>query len=202
MLNLLKPKMMSQRNSGYERKDRDLYETPDWVTEALLPFIPHGASIWEPACASGKICKILKENKHKVYATDLVTNYGVTGVDFLGNDTMYLPPVDGIITNPPFNKAAEAFIRRSLKLMKPQLGYVAMLLPVDFDSGKTRRDMFEDCPAWATKLILTSRITWFDPPPGAKGKSPSQNHAWFIWDWARGTRCIKPATMEYHFRTT
>ena len=27
---------MSQRNSEYDRKERDLYETPAWVTEALL----------------------------------------------------------------------------------------------------------------------------------------------------------------------
>jgi hypothetical protein len=31
---------MSQRDSGYERKERDLYETPAWVTEALLPHLP------------------------------------------------------------------------------------------------------------------------------------------------------------------
>ena len=33
---------MSQRESGYERIDRDLYETPEWVTEALLPHLPAG----------------------------------------------------------------------------------------------------------------------------------------------------------------
>jgi hypothetical protein len=33
---------MSQRESGYERKERDLYETPEWVTEALLPHLPAG----------------------------------------------------------------------------------------------------------------------------------------------------------------
>jgi hypothetical protein len=27
---------VSQRESGYERKERDLYETPAWVKEALL----------------------------------------------------------------------------------------------------------------------------------------------------------------------
>ena len=27
---------MSQRNSGYDRKAGDLYETPEWVTTALL----------------------------------------------------------------------------------------------------------------------------------------------------------------------
>jgi hypothetical protein len=27
---------MSQRANGCERKERDLYETPEWVTEALM----------------------------------------------------------------------------------------------------------------------------------------------------------------------
>jgi len=31
---------MSQRDSGYERKERDLYETPAWVTEAVIPHLP------------------------------------------------------------------------------------------------------------------------------------------------------------------
>ena len=30
---------MSQRHSGYVRKERDLYETPEWVTEALIPHL-------------------------------------------------------------------------------------------------------------------------------------------------------------------
>jgi hypothetical protein len=31
---------MSQRDSGYERKERDLYETPEWVTTTRAPDLP------------------------------------------------------------------------------------------------------------------------------------------------------------------
>lgn len=31
---------MSQRDSGYQRKERDAYETPEWVTLALIPHLP------------------------------------------------------------------------------------------------------------------------------------------------------------------
>lgn len=31
---------VGQRNSGYERQERDSYPTPRWVTEALLPHVP------------------------------------------------------------------------------------------------------------------------------------------------------------------
>jgi hypothetical protein len=32
--------LMSQRESGYQRKPLDQYETPPWVTLALIPHLP------------------------------------------------------------------------------------------------------------------------------------------------------------------
>jgi hypothetical protein len=47
--------LMSQRESGYRRKPLDQYETPAWVTRALIPHLPESiGKIWEPACGSGK----------------------------------------------------------------------------------------------------------------------------------------------------
>jgi hypothetical protein len=49
---------MSQRKSGYERKERDSYQTPAWVTLALVPHLPWlPGRVWEPACgsASGRL---------------------------------------------------------------------------------------------------------------------------------------------------
>lgn len=175
---------MSQRNSGYERKERDLYETPEWVTKVIIPHIPSDAVVWEPACASGHMAFPLKAK----YASDLVTMYGESGVDFL---TAKMPDdCTAIVTNPPFNKMAEAFIRRALTLTKDVKGFVAMLLPVDFDSAKTRRDIFSDCAAFSKKVVLTKRIMWFEGT-----SSPSANHAWFVWDW----RHSGPAEIHYAF---
>jgi hypothetical protein len=72
---------MVQRISNYERQPRDLYETPEWVTHALLrsklvPF--YKLQWWEPACASGKIAREV----NAVYASDIVTGYGMV-LDFL-----------------------------------------------------------------------------------------------------------------------
>jgi hypothetical protein len=53
-------------------------------------------------------------------------------------------------------------------------------LRVDFDSGRTRADLFRDNPSFVGKLVLLDRIKWFE---GASG--PSDNHAWFIWDRRR-----------------
>ncbi len=149
-------------------------------------------------CARGGSCLRVRPRDgfwcKRAYASDLVTDFGASGRDFLLSERPF--GINTIITNPPFNKAAEAFIRHALNLMEPVNGFVAMLLPVDFDSGKTRRDMFADHPAFYKKLVLTSRIVWFEPEPGEKKSGPSANHAWFCWDWNNSR---KP-TLEYLFK--
>ena len=83
------------------------------------------------------------------------------------------------VTNPPFN-LAEKFIRHALSLTKLSGGKVAMLLPLAYDPAKTRRDLFETRP-FKAKYTLTKRIRWENLEQKAAG--PSQNHAWFVWDW-------------------
>ena len=72
---------MSQRDSGYERQERDLYETPAWVTEALLPHLPECRTIWEPAAGSGKMSRVLEGFAGTVISSDLAG-----GQDFLAAD--------------------------------------------------------------------------------------------------------------------
>jgi len=59
---------MSQRDSGYQRKERDLYETPAWVTDALIPHLPTSdCVVWEPAAGGGKMVdRILPPRKPSV----------------------------------------------------------------------------------------------------------------------------------------
>lgn len=169
---------MSQRDSGYERKERDLYETPEWVTAALLPHLPRRPiHIWEPAHGSGKMARALIPSKASITGTDIDS-----GDDFLLFRTLPHLMMDAIITNPPYELGAE-FCEHALRMMEQRGGVVAMLMRTDFDHAKGRSFLFRDCPAFAKKVVLTKRIVWFEPEPGAKGKSPSFNHAWFIWDW-------------------
>lgn len=177
---------MSQRNSNYERKDRDFYETPEWVTEALLPHIPleSGSRVWECAAGRGKIGRVLLR-KFSVAMTDIEPNaaWGIERKDFIRSpDALANWVPTGIFTNPPYEHAAE-FCRIALEHMRHVDGVVGMLFKTDFDHAKTRSDLFGRCPAFAKKIVLTKRIVWFEPPHGAKGKGPSENHAWFIWDW-------------------
>jgi methylase of polypeptide subunit release factors len=167
---------MSQRDSGYARKANEAYQTPEWVVEAVLPHIPqHGIvpMIWEPACGNGNIVKVLSDNGYSVHATD-----AQDGANFYAFDTDQ--GCDGIITNPPYTDAA-AFVEHALNLMQPMSGFVLMLLAQDFDSAKSRRYLFEDAP-FAKKITLLKRIVWFKRTDG-KREAPSQNHAWYLWDW-------------------
>jgi hypothetical protein len=175
---------MSQRHSGYARKERDLYETPQWVTETLLDTIDiAGPIIWEPAAASGKMVEALTSRGFEVFASDIDGG----GDDFLKSNTL---PVGcrAIITNPPFN-LAQAFIEHALRLTEPVSGMVAMLLRADYDHARTRQHLFGGCDCFALKLALTRRIVWFEGGPG----SPSTNHAWHLWDH----RHRGPPTLTY-----
>lgn len=165
---------MSQRDSGYERKERDLYETPEWATLALLPHLPRQpAAIWEPAAASGKMVRALEKSGAYVLGSDIDH-----GCDFM--EMKMLPEGshwDAIITNPPYAIAPE-FIWQALRLTRETAGFVAMLLRTDFDHAQSRDYLF-DRAQFAKKVVLRKRIQWFEDSKG----SPSFNHAWFIWDW-------------------
>lgn len=172
---------MSQRESGYARKERDLYETPAWVTEALLRSINNlGAirqTVWEPACGSGKMRDVLASRFNVVSSDiDLGQDFLQTGV--LGMGGM----ITGIITNPPYDQASE-FCEHALREMEKMGGFVCMLLRTDFDHAKGRVHLFRDCQAFAKKLVLMKRICWFVEENGKPKASPSFNHAWYIWDW-------------------
>ena len=166
---------MSQRDSGYARQDRDLYETPAWVTEALFPHLGNYQKVWEPACGSGKMVSALAKRFPAIVATDIDG-----GNDFLTAETP--EHCDAIVTNPPYDMATE-FCERALRLMEPVGGTVAMLLRTDFDHAKGRVHLFRDCPAFAKKVVLMRRIAWFVEANGRPKASPSFNHAWAIWSW-------------------
>lgn len=170
---------MSQRDSGYERKERDCYETPEWVTLALLPHIPDRIkTIYEPAAGSGKMVRALAKSGRVISADDLTE-----GRDFL----LCGQRQEAIVTNPPYTLASH-FIDRAIDLTGNS-GFVAMLLRTDFDHAASRDNLFS-IPQFAKKLVLRKRIRWFENSDG----SPSFNHAWFIWDWKHSG----PPIIAYH----
>jgi hypothetical protein len=164
---------MTVRGANYERKPNDDYPTPPEAIDILFEYVRFGAKILDPACGKlERIVEAAKRHGHIGTGRDIIL-----GEDFLDSDSC-----DGhdIITNPPYGgrsgKLAREFIEHALALTEGHRGRVAMLLPVDFDSGKTRLHLFQH-PAFALKLIPVDRIKWFND------KSGSINNAWYLWCW-------------------
>lgn len=172
---------MSQRNSGYARKPDEAYDSPPWLARVIAPYLFGVQTIWEPAPGKGQLSGAFRELGFDVIETH---------EDFF---TLSEPTADAIVTNPPFGvqgKMAAMFARRALKCRGIRM--VALLMRVDYDSAKTRVDIFRDCSGFAGKVILLDRIKWF---PGESG--PSDNHAWYVWDRKhRGSPWIEYQTAE------
>jgi hypothetical protein len=159
---------MSQRHSEYERRLSDDYPTPPWPSQLIVSYLPSKVlRALDPAVGAGGMVSALNQIGLPTIGT---------GGDFLQMTVLPDPSINLIITNPPYGKSgklAVQFIEHALQLAP----IVAMLLRVDFDSGRTRQHLFRNCPAFACKVTLLDRIEWF---PGEYGSST--NHAWFIWD--------------------
>jgi hypothetical protein len=173
---------MGKHETGYARVERDHYPTPRWATESLLELINVRAkNIWECACGDGRMAEVLKAAGANVFSTDIESSYADAIFDFLSNENPPRESFDGCITNPPFGvqaRTATAFIRKGLHRMGD--GFLALLLPIDFDSGKTRTDVFGNCPRFVGKIVLTRRCKWFERPTKPK-MGPKENSAWYLW---------------------
>lgn len=184
--------------SIYPRQKLDRYFTPEWVTSTLLPHLGHGKLlIWEPCCGNGKITRVLQSAGHTVISSDIepldehLIPGGAIKADFLTWKPENLSDVDAIVTNCPFGRAGPLFVRRALNLMCENRGMVNMLLPMNWDTASTRRDLFSEQPAFMKKIVLTRRIVWFER---GGDEDPKQNHAWFCWDFTyRGAPTISYA---------
>ncbi len=164
--------------SGYARIENDLYETPEWCTEALLSVETFKTEVWEPACGKGAISRVLKRHGYEVVSTDIVD---YDAADAIGDFLNYRAAINrDFITNPPYSHAQD-FIEKALIATEAFGRKVAMLLRNEYDSAKSRRHLFADHPAFTRKWVLTKRPRWV-----ADNKaSPRHNFAWFVWDWER-----------------
>ena len=167
---------MTTGESGYERIEGDRYYTEPWVTHALLSRFKFAPAIWEPAAGMGHMSSVIAMHGYDVLSTDIhpVEANNIFYGDFLQSENCM---TRDIITNPPYDYA-EAFINHALFLAEENYNRVAMLLRNEYDSASSREYLFDQHPAWDTKLVLTRRPRWV-----VDSGSPRHNYAWFIWDW-------------------
>jgi hypothetical protein len=148
--------------------------TPESATKALLEKQSFEGDIWECACGDGAISKVLLQHGYKVYSSDLIDRgYGVTNQDFLNSDLK----ADNIVTNPPFNLAAE-FTLQAFKLARKK---VVMLSKISYLEGVKRRQLIFNQNKLERVLVFSRRVPF---------KKKSSNtlagglmaFGWFIYD--------------------
>lgn len=182
---------MGKHGTEYARIERDLYPTaPSWPVAALAEHVElRGKNIWEMACGEGCMARSLRAEGARVFESDIFDyGHGQNAVfDFLSPGAPAgLPPSDLLVSNPAFGiqgRTAVAFIERALQRL-PVGGTLALLLPCDFNSGRTRAPLFAGCPYFAGKIVLTRRIKWFENLT-KPNMSPKENSAWFLWQQAK-----------------
>ncbi|MGC8542256.1 MAG: hypothetical protein ACP5QA_16750 [Phycisphaerae bacterium] len=178
-------------NSGYDRKERDFYATPAWVTEALLRHIKFRGPIWEPCCGTGAMSTVLIRHGYEVKSTDIADRgFGTAGIDFMS--CIAVPSgCRTIITNPPYGdtgshtgqeKSSHAmldFVRHALALSEATDGQLALLVRLQWIAGKRAADLMS-AARFCAVITLTKRIQWFDM--GDKTNSAQHHHAWVVFD--------------------
>lgn len=140
-----KPKTQ-QPQGGLQKRDQ--FETPAYATRLLLPYIPESVhTIWEPACGSGRIARVL-EFRYGVVKSDLLHG---PEYDFF----TYQPGFgfDAVVTNPPFS-GKKKFFDRCLSYGVP----FALLIPADY-SGWVIQAMKVGCE----KIVPERRIDYYTP---------------------------------------
>jgi hypothetical protein len=166
----------------------DRYDTSPVAVHALLKVEKLPSVIWEPACGTGNIVKVLRKAGHTVVASD-INRRGCPlskKLDFLD---LRVPHVfnEAIVTNPPYS-LAEKFVAHGL--MHSPL--VIMLLRLAFLESVRRAPILDTgflarVHVFANRLPMMHRDGW-------KGRKASSAiaFAWFVFDrMHRG-----PATID------
>lgn len=182
---------MSSTNRGSIRNKDDLYETPEWLTEAIVPILQtrlaHVESpfVLEPAAGKGRMVRVLEKYFDKIVATDINDD---PPVDFLKEPPR--PEFDLIITNPPFIRAME-FVEQALKWRRRPDSVVAMMLRLNFLGSKKRAKWLREHPP---AVYVTPARPSFRPD----GRTDSIEYAWFLWQEPfRSTSCIDILPTEH-----
>jgi hypothetical protein len=148
--------------------------------------------VWEPAAGRGDMAAVLGDFGYDVVASDINLSDFDPGIcdsfeyNFLGpqlspTKAQLSGPIQAIITNPPFGKEAEAFVRTALSYQ--DVRYCAFLLRTVWKSASGRVDLFTDPKHhFAYEVALTWRPRWDWWFREKAEKSPMHNYSWFVWD--------------------
>ena len=176
---------MSATNRGIERIHKDQYDTPDWLIQAILPYIMPTNSLYsnfrilEPACGTGAVVNVIKDYPTlypiEVDAYDVESRGCGEIRDFITG--IFDKKYDLIITNPPFYLAFE-FVTKALSMRRSTCSTVALLLRLNWLASQGRASwMRENTPS----IYITPRRPMFRLNKNGKKGSDACEYAWFVW---------------------
>lgn len=167
------------------RRKNDFYPTPEWATRELLNQVTVRGNVFECCAGDGAIAKALAGERTFVYTGDidpqwspmvwgdaLERQYWREAETRVNSDYSDVQPgMDWVVTNPPFNAAAQIV---PIAFNHANKG-IAMLLRLSF------LEPVEDRGAWLnqhppTDLIVLPRISFT-----GNGKTDSVTCAWMVW---------------------
>lgn len=151
---------MSATNRGAARVAQDLYPTPELSFNPLLPYLPAGDQIWEPACGDRRLVHAMVKYGLKADGNDIVHGY-----DFLKDVTRRFC----VCTNPPFSLGLE-FAQHALSVAE----HTFLLLRLNFLASQKRKAWFKDHEPDCL-LVLSSR------PSFINGGTDATDYGWFYW---------------------
>lgn len=167
-----------QKENLEQAHGRDLFQTPDYATDIIVPFLK-GAGIkrvWECAAGFGKITRRLTHHGFTVIASDISYSDDGGYFNFL-TDHMVLEGNDwATVTNPPFSLKRKFYLR-CLQYKIP----FALLIPADYSGW-----IVEAMQNGAEKIIPTRRIDYITP------NVLRRIHEGEVWECI-----IQPAYQEY-----
>lgn len=209
-------------DSGFERNRLDRYWTNPWMTDELFKHVGRHIPliVWECAAGRGDMTATIMSNNRKCYSTDVDMgefDYEIgpgherSFLDEFELPTYYEGEPDeapqtaapaAIITNPPYNEPwkgiADDFIRHGLRFFDDGITFMAMLLRSEFNSGKSRKNMFGECPHYMGELVLTTRPRWdYGDPDAPEKAAPRHNFSWFVWK--RGWQDVGPPVQLFSY---
>lgn len=163
--------------SSENRHSLDFYPTPPSATIALIKHLRLGPEnmVWECASGEGDMAKVFQHFQIDCIGTDIKDGHDFLKIQGLSGGRF----PNWIITNPPFNLAAE-FIRHAYSL---NINF-ALLLKSQYWHASNRSKLFQECQP--TEILpLSWRIDYKYKERGLgneKQGSPTMDHIWCVWE--------------------
>lgn len=161
------------KRSDFKRRPQDAYDTPASAVEPLLPHLELGkrciTSFWEPCAGAYRLVTALEATGHlqSVRASDIEPRH--PHVDQADALTSTAPPVDFIITNPPWTRSILHPMIERFASMRPTW----LLFDADWAHTKQSAPYMPIC----RKIVSVGRVSWME-----NGTSGKDNCAWYLFD--------------------